>query len=461
MAVPTPASSFWIPADLPDNDSDRLDALNSMGLLPLDAKRSLTWQAVQSLTYDPLTKLPGARLFEARIKHLVQASDNRFAVIMINCQRFRLINEIYGKTAADAVLRTITRRLQRLKQPSAFLARLRDDRFGILLNKAHQHLADEFIHQLIQTLDKPMRYKGHRYRLGFSLGINWRQQSEQESASHLMLAAEEALRRAASHAQHAYVSVAEQPALASGNQTTIAEKFAAALHDETLPIHIQPMLNMRTNQVYHYHAFATWHDNGEQLPQSTLHGLAERAGLMPQLTEYVLKHAIQRFAKANHKNAYLCVKLSHQDLANTRLTEIALEHMQTCGLDEYRLQLELNDENNASDWHSIVNDLFRLAQAAPARYPRRQAISQSGPHGDVLQVNRTYLLQRPTMARALRGLADMQMLKASIDMARSLGIDVMADGVDSSQLRDCALELGVLYGGGPLFSQPVPLNYLR
>ncbi|MGX5915294.1 diguanylate cyclase domain-containing protein [Aliidiomarina sp. Khilg15.8] len=461
MAVPSSVSNFWIPADLPDNDSERLDALNHMGLLPLDAKRSLTWQAVQSLTYDPLTKLPGSRLFEARIQHLLQASDNRFAVIMINCQRFRLINEIYGKKAADAVLLTVTRRLQRLKQPSAFVARLRDDRFGILLSKAHQHLADEFIRQLTQALDRPMRYKGHHYRLGFGIGINWRQQGENNSASHLLLSAEEALRSAGRRAQNTYVSVYEQPVVTTDSHTTVEDKFATALRDETLSIQIRPTLNMRTQQVYHYHAFATWQDNGEDIPAETLHGVAERAGLMPQLTEYVLKHAIKQFAAAKPGNAYLCVKLSHLDLTNTRLTEMALKYMQLHGMEDYRLQLELNDDNNASDWHAIVNDLFRLSQAELVRYPRRQAITSSGPDVGVLQVNKTYLLRRTTMLRALDNLSDMQMLKASVDMARSLGIDVMAEGIDSSQLRDCALELGILCGSGPLFGEPVPLNFLR
>jgi diguanylate cyclase (GGDEF)-like protein len=461
MAVPTTASSYWIPADFPDNDSDRLDALNHMGLLQLDAQRSLTWQAVQSLTYDPLTKLPGARLFEARIGHLLQASDNRFAVIMVNCQRFRFINEVYGKSVADGVLRTVARRLQRLKQPSVLIARLRDDRFGILLSKAHQHLADEVIRQIIEVLDRPMRYKGHHYRLGFGVGINWRQQGEQESAAHLMLHAEQALVSADNRNQNAYVSVYEQPVLANNHEATLEDKFAAALDAETLPIAIRPTLNMRTGQVYQYHAFATWQDNGEEIPTATLHNLAERAGLMPQLTEYVLKHAIKRFAACGHHNAYLCIKLSRLDLTNTRLAKVALDQMQQHGLDEYRLRLELNDEHCASDWYAIVNDLFQLAQAEVGRHPCRQSVGSQGAPRSATQLNKTYLLKRSTMVRALDSLSDMQMLNATVDMARSLGIDVMAENIDSAQLRDCALELGVLYGSGPLFGESVPLNYLR
>lgn len=461
MAVPTPASSYWIPADFPDNDNDRLETLNHMGLLQPDATRSLTWQSVQRLAYDPLTKLPGSRLFEARIGHLLQASPNRFAVIMINCQRFRLINEVYGRTAADGVLRMVARRLQRLKQPSVLVARLRDDRFGILLNKAHQHLADEMIQQIVQSLDRPMRYKGHHYRLGFAVGIAWRQQEQRNSTSQLLLNAEQALRSADNRIQNAYVSVYEQPVFMPQHETSMDEKFIAALRNETLPIQIRPKLNMRTGQVYSYHAFATWQDNGEELPSSTLHNLAERLGVMPQLTEYVLKHAIAQFAQSPHQNAYLCIKLSRLDLANTQLTQRAMAQMQQHGLEEYRLQLELNDDNSASDWHGIVNELFRLAQAELARYPRRQSVTAQNQGPGVLQVNKTYLLKRPMLVRALNSLGDMQMLTASIDMARSMGISVMADGIDSAQLRSCALELGILHGSGPLLGESVPLQYLR
>lgn len=467
---PAPRSKMnfdWTPAALPDCSIARMQEIRSMSALGLGKTSGVDWETVHALSCDPLTGLPMARLFEARIDHLLSKTENEFAIVIINCQKFRLVNELYGREVANGVLKTIAKRFKKLDQPSVFCARLRDDRFGFIVSKAHRALAEEFFAALETTLSKPMRFRGHRYQLGFAVGINWRQAGETPRAHELLLDAETSLQHAKNRTAENFVSVFERPLIHQHAELRIQQQLIEQLGNQTLPIYINPVINLRTGNIYSYQAVPMLFDNGEAIPFDIVMKVAEGCGMMLPLTEYIISHGIKQYAKVEQRlNTYFCVKVGRVDMCNTRLTQLAVDRLAEFDVPEYKFQLELHDEVRADDWRSLIDEMFELERAECASHFKRQAFGRNVlkfENGEAanLQVNKVFWLKRCVLQKALDNDRDLHLLRTTIDLARSLGVDVMANDLHDESHRSLALSLGILFGKGPLVGENAPLSVLR
>lgn len=460
MAVSAPPSAMhqalnWIPAALPNCKVERVQELSKMRTLGLRNLKQMSWDTVQALSYDPLTSLPMARLFEARVDYLLQESDNPFALIIINCQKFRLVNEIYGREVANYVLRLLARRFSKLDQPSVFCARLRDDRFGFIVNKAHRHLAEDFIEHLQQVLAKPMRFRGQRYQLGFAMGIHWRQQNEEQSAQDLILDAETTLAHARSKASQEVVAVFEHPLVTQSNEASLAEQLALQLDSDTLPIKVFPVINLRTHAKYSYQAVPCLLDNGEEVPLDITFKLAERHGLMLKLTQYVVDRAIEQLGALYQQAAmYLSVKVSRLDMNNCELMEATYQTLQKSNLPAHKFKFELHEEMRSTEWQDVINDIFELAQADCPRQFKRARASAKPLNKSQIQINKVVWLHASLIKRVQYHPQQQRILRTVIDLARSHGVDVMLDGLEDAKDAELGLDLGILFGQGCAFGNP-------
>lgn len=462
MAVPPSPTlaqqSSWMPAALPECKIERLNELSRMKTLGIRDIGKMSWDALQGISHDTLTGLPLNRLFEARIDHLLSHTDNAFAVVIVNCQKFRLINELYGRETANDVLRMLAHRLKKLDQPSVFVARLRDDRFGFIVNKAHRHLADDFIEHLTDVLRKPMRFRGQRYQLGYAVGLHWRQQGEHTSAHNLILDAETTLRHASARRDQDVVAIFEHPLLAQSNEDALIEMLGEQLREGTLPVKVYPVINIRTGMKYSYQAVPTLLDNGEEIPLHSIFRLAERSGLMLALTEYTIEMAIARFKEVYADLAmYLSVKVSRLDTQNCRLMDNTYHKLEQAGLPVHKFKFELHEEVVNDDWQSVINEVFELANSECSKQFKRLQGKRETNDRAGLHVTKVMWVHSHLLRKAENDAQHLQMLRSVIDLARSQGVDVMVEGLETEQDTKLALELGVLFGHGISFGQPASL----
>lgn len=443
-----PKQTNWIPADLPECRIARIKELHSMGMIDTAEPGPLSWNTIQKLSYDTLTGIPSTRLYEARIDYLLKQTSNEFAVAIIDCQRFELINKIYGREATDGAMQLLSRRLLKLKQPCVFIARLQRNRFGLIINESRRALTDQFFAKLEETLNRPMRYKGHRYQLSFAVGINWRNPEVETRAHEFLLDTEDCLDNAKKHSKQNFVAVVQQPQINNKPHPTLASTLNQSLRDATLSVHVEPVVNLRTGIHYSYQAQPLLLDNGEAIPFNQLMNIAEGEGLMLLLTEHILRQAIKEYASMAKQPNYLCIRVSKVDLSNTHLMEFAAQEMKKHGVPEHKLQLEVHQEVDSTSWRTLVDDIFELEQADCPSHFKRQPLGCQSKQPASLQVNKVLWLPSCILRQAKTNEQDKQMLRTTVDLARSLRVDVMVDNLNDQEVRRIALELGILYGKG-------------
>lgn len=461
---PKTLSSSWIPAALPSCEMQRVQELTQMGVVRQSTNAPLTWDAIHNLSHDNLTGLPLGHLFHARVDYLLEKTENNFAVVIINCNRFRFINNLYGHQAADMLLQVLARRLQRMHQPSVFLARLRGDRFGLILNKAHHHLAKAFLENLEAELSKAVRYKGQRYQLGFSVAVQWRgaEHDPLRTATTLIADAETTLQHAVRQQQESFVSVVEQPAVCLNQQMSLAATLQDQLTASTLALTVTPIVNLRTGAAHSYHVAPTLQMNGEDVPFETLMLHAERAGIMNALQQHVFAKSIERYAAANVERTYLNIPISPMDISNQGLANYLSTLMRKHNLPSHSVRLDVHTPKPTRCWQQAIEDLFELQQiGTPFHAARQNGRSQHANNISGQSRQRVYWIPGSLLERALKKPSEQQMLTTLVDLARSLGIDTMASRVTSQAQADLALQSGMLYGCGPAIAGDVPLTMVR
>ena len=414
-------------------------------------------RSLENQFHDALTGLPMAPLFEAQITPSLQR-DDAFALIIVNCLKFRRINDFYGRELANQVLRLVAYRLNKFTRDDIYLARLHNDRFGFVVHNKDAAEVQALVQQVAQILRRPMRFRGQRYQLGFAMGLHWRRRSQCITAQDLILDAQATIGLSTKHGSQEVVSIYECPQLIPANEELQIKALEQQLKSKTLPIKVFPVINIRTGMKYSYQAVPALLDNGEELPLHTIFRLAERGGLMTQLTEYTVDKAVTQFQEIYAELAmYLSVKISRLDIQNCRLMEHTYRRLAQAGLPIHKFKFELHEHIMTDDWQAVINEMFELANADCASQFKRFQRSPKFGNETELHITKVMWLQSHLIRQAHNDAQHMQMLRCVIDLARAQGVDIMVEGLENTDDAKLSLELGILFAQGTGFGQPSSL----
>ncbi|MEO0373049.1 MAG: EAL domain-containing protein [Cyanobacteria bacterium P01_A01_bin.17] len=428
-------------------------------------------QAQEQLRYramhDPLTRLPNRTLLmqclEEAIDKTQQSSGFAFAVLFLDCDRFKIVNDSLGHFVGDQFLIAIAERLQCCLPPETTLARLGGDEFTVLLDDLSQPSEATAVAQTIQSaLSAPFQIDGHEFFITASIGIVhscWGYLTPVD----ILRDADTAMYRAKAQGRNGSRYQVFDPSMHADAQTSLLldTDLHRAIERQEFFLHYQPIVSLVTGEIQGFEALVRWqHPERGPVSPGDFIPVAEETGLIVPIGQWVFREACQQLKTWQHQKLlrgpmYICINLSVKQFSQPDLIEQIDRVLQETGLEGRYLKLEITESaimNNSTSAAEILERLSdRNIQLSIDDFGTGYSSLSYLHHFpvDTLKVDRSFI---NSMAQTHKTPAIVQ---AIITLAHNLGMDVVAEGIETPEQRHRLTELGCKYGQGYLFSKPV------
>ena len=422
----------------------------------ITARRRAEAQIAHMAHYDALTNLPNRVLFrEHLVKALEGVDSEKLAVLCIDLDRFKVVNDTLGHPVGDALLRVVGDRLQASARPSDLVARLGGDEFAIVQAGTEQPSgATALATRLIAEIAKPFELDGHHVVIGASVGIS----IAPNDGSHpdkLLKNADMALYRAKSDGRDSWRFFEPDMDARMQARRAIEIDLRRALALGEFEVYYQPLIALRTEKITGFEALLRWHhpERG-MVPPLEFIPIAEEIGLIGQIGAWVLKQACLEAAKWPD-DIQVAVNLSPAQFRHRAVVLDVVAALGAAGLPAHRLEVEITEAVLLQDTESnigILNDLRSLGVGISmddfGTGYSSLAYLQKFPF-DKIKIDRSFVreLDRPELIAIVR---------AVTGLGGSLGMKTTAEGVETQQQLQKLKEEGCTEVQGYLFSKPVP-----
>jgi diguanylate cyclase (GGDEF)-like protein len=440
-------------AETDDEVGDLARSFNAMAAGIHEREQRITHMAF----HDALTALPNRVLLNEQLDHLLQKSAHRaeqVAVICIDLDNFKIINDTLGHPIGDILLKTIAVRL-RDSVGDAFVSRLGGDEFAILLHaKDVQAEAENLARELVSVISLPLEIEGHAIAVGASVGIAI-SPSDGNIAETLMKNGDLALYQAKEAGRGTYRFFEAGMNARAQERRAIEMDLRVALGRGELELYFQPLFDLTRDEFSGFEALLRWnHPTRGQVSPVDFIPIAEDTGLIIPIGDWVIQDACRQ-AAAWPGNIRVAVNVSTIQFRSGGLNTTIVQALAASGLAADRLEVEITEsiflENNAS----ILNVLHGLRSLGV-----RIALDDFGTGYsslsylcsfpfDKLKIDRSFIME------LLEGSDATVVVRAITDLARALGMETTAEGVeDAGQLEELRRQ-GCTNVQGYLFSRPV------
>jgi diguanylate cyclase (GGDEF)-like protein len=409
---------------------------------------------------DALTGLPNRRSFNDHLdRELDRASEGDFkvAVVGIDLDRFKEINDFRGHAAGDQALKIVARRLSKLLQDGEFIARVGGDEFTATKRFSKQNDLLEFAARLERTLFQPVSIDDREAKMGASIGIAVFPDDGSDRDS-LASNADMAMYRAKLDVTRTicfYESRMDETARA---RRALARDPRQASERGELDLHYQVQISIRTGDICGYEVLLRWnHPTQGAIPPLEFIPIAEESGAIIAIGEWVLRRACQEAASWDRPYK-IAVNLSPVQLAHADLAKLVHEILLETGLPANRLELELTETTLVADKTRTLH-ILRQIKALGVTI----AIDDFGTGYSSLDTLRSFpfdkiKLDRSFMSEVEHSLQAKAIVRAVLTLGKSLDIRVLAEGVET----DCQLAIlraeGCDEAQGYLLGRPQPID---
>jgi diguanylate cyclase (GGDEF)-like protein len=429
---------------------------------------------------DPLTGLNNRRyLFDVLDAFFAEESATEpdraagrtrrsLAFLFIDLERFKSINDSFGHSAGDQLLRELSVRLVQSLEPDDVVTRIGGDEFGVVLMNADAAHAARVAKRIGASLDRPFALEGVRARLGANIGIALAPGDAGDGAA-LISCADAAMYRAKLGAAP-YASY-RKGSDENGSRLRLAQDLRAALDAGELVLHYQPQLDLRTRQVNAVEALVRWpHRTLGLIPPARFLSLAQQADLMGAVTRAVLEGAMAQCAawRAAGREMRVSVNVSPTDLLDPGLTEMTAELIERHGLPPERLVIEITETSVITEFErckTVVQGLRDLGVSVSlddfgAGFTSLAYLSSLAI--DELKLDRGLIAR---LARDRGGAAgerrqDTELVRATTALGHALRLTVVAEGIEDQGTLELVAGLGCDIGQGFFIGAPQPAGEL-
>jgi diguanylate cyclase (GGDEF)-like protein/PAS domain S-box-containing protein len=427
-------------------------------------RKQVETQLRHQALHDGLTDLPNRTLFNDRLSQaLAVASRNEspHAVLLMDLDSFKEINDTLGHHSGDALLEDLGRRLEACVRAADTVARLGGDEFGFLLVDVTAAGAVEVVDRIRQALAEPFRLHGLTLQVEASIGIALFP-DHGESADELLRRADVAM-YVAKRSGAAFTFYDPTDDEHTPIRLAMLGELRRALDEHELVLHYQPELMLDSGAVRRVEALLRWDHptRGLLLPAEFLPA-AEKTGLMDTLTRYVLDEVLRQRREWSLAGLELdvAVNVSMRNLLDNALPDDVADLLERKGAPASCLEFEITE-------HTVIADRFR-ARAVLERLGElglRVAIDDFGTSYSSLAFLRrlplhTIKIDRSFVASMTRDPHDVLIVRSTVDLARSLGLEVVAQGVESEEIYDALAGLGCDAAQGNYLCGPLTGNEL-
>lgn len=431
------------------------DTLNQMQGEIAERQRRIVHQA----HHDSLTGLPNRWLANDRLAGAITRSRRTgkpFTVAMLDLSRFKQINDTLGHHIGDVALKEVARRIVTRVRRSDTVARLGGDDFLLILEGADIPAVRRFIDELRAVLTEPIVLDDMRVSIDFTVGIA-AFPAHAETADDLIRRSEIAMYDAKS----AHSRVVEYEAGRDEGhlrQLAIVSQLPAALASDQLSLHYQPKADIATGKVRDAEALIRWtHPEFGFIPPDEFISVIEQSGNISSLTNWVIERAARQLRDWDDRglDIRVSINLSALDLRNNTLPQTIEQSLKRYGVPNSRLALEITESAVMLDPEASLNLLGRLRVAG-----FRLSIDDFGTgysslaqlkrlRVDELKIDKSFIMDLSEES------GDAVIVRSTIDLAHSMGLKVVAEGIETAASWAALKRYGCETGQGYLISKPL------
>ncbi|WP_249584751.1 putative bifunctional diguanylate cyclase/phosphodiesterase [Pseudomonas viridiflava] len=412
--------------------------------------------------FDELTGLANRSLFNERLREArerVRSGGRSLALLHINLDRFKLLNESLGHEIADQLLRHIARRLSNAMPEADTIARLSGDEFGVLFD-GYSNLSSlaRVTNRLLGKLRVPLSVAGHELVISASVGISLLSDSARE-VSALVSQANMAMQHAKHLGGNNFQFFTQSLQASTLEHLQLEIQLRRAIEEQQLQVFYQPKLCLRTGRLDSAEALVRWHhpQRGMVAPGEFI-GLAEETGLISAIGEFVLRKACWQACEWQRQGMApirVSVNLSVHQLRQGKLVSLVRQVLEETGLAPQWLELELTESQLLDSVEHIITTFQQLRDLGV-----KLAIDDFGTGYSSLSYLRRFPVDYVKIDRAFisglgDGTEDAAIIQAIISMAHSLGLKVVAEGVENQSQLQFLRDHGCDEVQGYLISRPI------
>jgi diguanylate cyclase (GGDEF)-like protein/PAS domain S-box-containing protein len=451
---------FWnqlLIAPVPDTDgkiTHHIGVINDVTEL-MRYQEQLEYQA----NYDSLTRLPNRILLRERLQQAI-ARDARLAVVFIDLDGFKNVNDSLGHSVGDRLLAVVAERLARSTRACDTMARHGGDEFVAIVSD----LADEaalitWMERVRAAISEPVMLDGTELYVGCSMGASLFPQ-DGEDVETLLKKADLAMYRAKDMGRNTFQFYQPEMNTSVGARLNLERRLRRALRDGEFLLHYQPQVDIETGRIVGMEALVRWHDPEVGLvPPSAFIPVAEESGLIGPLSEWVLREACRQnkaWQDEGLPRARVSVNLSARQFQQRDIARLVMSILEETGLEPRYLELELTESTimrNAEEAVVMLNELHALGIGL--------AIDDFGTGYSSLSYLKRFPVDRLKIDRSFvsdigASNDDETITSAIIALAHSLDLQVIAEGVETAAQRDFLKARACHEMQGYFFARPLP-----
>ncbi|MEA3433266.1 MAG: EAL domain-containing protein [Campylobacterota bacterium] len=433
------------------------DALN-------EQKNILRYQA----HHDALTGLPNRVLFTDRLEQGIEKVKHHqagLALFFIDLDKFKHINDSLGHEVGDSVLKAVAKRLEGIIRKEDTLARLSGDEFTIIMEEFTQpenasHLAEK----ILEVLAEPMHIDDYLLYVSGSIGISLYPQ-DAEDAEYLLKYADTAMYKAKEEGRNNFQFYSSEMTELALEHMVLKTSLRQAIDNEEFILYYQPQIDTCTHRLVGLEALVRWeHPTMGLLSPDIFISLAEETGMIVEIDEWVMKtaiHQISKWYRAGLKPGVLALNVSTNQLESADFFRNIDENMKKCGFKSKWLELEVTEGQMLKKPDEVVDKLEKLNDLGIG-----VSIDDFGTGYSSLSLLKRLPINRLKIDQSFiqdipNDEEDVAIVRAIIALAGSLKLDLIAEGVETSEQRDFLLNNGCINIQGFYYSPPLPAEEMK
>lgn len=418
-------------------------------------------------TTDELTGLPNRTLWHDRVDQAIASArrdGKSVALMLLDLNHFKEINDTLGHHIGDEILRLVGLRLKSVLRESDTLSRLGGDEFAILLPDIVNGRidAERVASHVTGCFNEPLCHEDNELYLGAAIGITLFPDDGSDTST-LMRRADVAM-YAAKQGNSGFLFYDYQSDTNTTQRLQLSGDLRHALKRYEFELYFQPIISLTSGRVIRAEALIRWHHpkQGLVLPAEFLHA-AEQTGLINAITDWVVQSAVTHIGRWREVglNLPVAINVSTRSFQSPKLVERVGAILSRARVPGRLLEIEITEDGLMNDFergHKIVRDLHQIGVSiaiddfgtgySSLAYLKQLPI-------DTLKIDKSFVIDMATDE------GDATIVRSTIDLGHNLGFKVVAEGVESGQIKDMLALLGCDFAQGYHISQPMPAQELE
>ena len=434
-------------------------------LTDISGRKRVEEKLAHDAVHDALTGLPNRKRLHQRLERSVQRTKRQgnytFAVLFIDLDRFKTVNDSMGHRAGDELLLKISDKLLNLVRPSDMVARLGGDEFVVLLeNVKDTRRVNRIAERILGDLQKPTKISGKKIYVGASIGVVFSSENY-DNPEDLLRDADLAMYRAKVKGKGRYELFDSKLHSGAVSRLHTEIDLRRAIERCEFVLHYQPIVSLRSEDIVGFEALIRWnHPTRGSVPPDEFISIAEETGLILPIGKWVIEESCRQMRQWQEQFAaarlmVINVNLSARQLEQKDLVEQIAKVLEETGLNPNCLKLEITESVIMSNAEEAVETVCALR-----RMGVRVSIDDFGTgYSSLSYLHRfpinTLKVDRSFISRIGNADEHSEIIRTIITLAFNLGIDVVAEGVENVEQLDFLREMKCSYGQGFYYSRPV------